>query len=178
MNTMKKVFGKGAVLLAAGILAAVLEPSAFSQVTPTTIVTLANFPVSMPGNLASSNMWSIGGTNQPTNNIIQLRQGQGVGVQFSFQGNASSTDTFYVDFADSLDGTNFTTTTNQYQISAAANGTNQVTVSTNFIASLLNNKLDVTPVNITCSGVQTNGISNIVVTVGLGNIVPGGYGGY
>jgi hypothetical protein len=89
--------------------------------------------------------------------------------------NAVATNTFAINWAVSLDGTNYQTA-NPLQTSALANGTNYVSGYTNFASALLNNALFITPYSLVNSTTNAAGgitISNI--TVSFGNIVPGGY---
>jgi hypothetical protein len=152
------------VLFAAAVL------SANAQVTPTTILVLTNLPAVIPGN-TTTNLYS----GLPTANVISLRQGQGFATAVTYSGtNAATTLGFSINWAVSLDGTNWQTT-GFLQTTNAANGTNTCTIVTNFPSALVNNALFVTPCSIQNANAATNNIALGNVTVSFGNIVPGGY---
>lgn len=146
--------------------------TASAQVTPTTIFVLTNLPAALPGG-ATTNLFPAGGL--PSNNIINLRQGQGFATAMTFAGtNAATTLGFSVNWAVSLDGTNWQTT-GFLQTTNVANGTNTCTVFTNFSSALVNNALFVSPYSIQNANAATNGIALSNLTVSFGNLVPGGY---
>lgn len=152
------------VALAASVL------SVAAQVTPTTILVLTNLPATIPGN-TTTNLFS----GAPSNNIVSLRQGQGFATAMTYNGtNAATTLGFSINWAVSLDGTNWQTA-GFLQTTNTANGTNSCTIFTNFASSLVNNALFVTPYSIQNANAATNGIALGNVTVSFGNIVPGGY---
>jgi hypothetical protein len=144
-----------------------------AQVTPTTIFVLTNLPVTIAAN-STSNLFTAG--TIPGNNVISLRQGQGMAAAMSYSGtNSAATGGFSVNWATSLDGTNWATT-GFLQITNAANGTNICNVVTNFPSAILNNALFIAPYSIqnaTSSG--SGGVNLGNITVSFGNIVPGGY---
>jgi hypothetical protein len=144
-----------------------------AQVTPTTIFVLTNLPPTIAAN-STSNLFAAG--TIPSNNVINLRQGQGMAVAMTYAGtNAAATGGFSVNWATSLDGTNWCTA-GQLQTTNAANGANYVCAVTNWPSALLNNELFITPYSIQNATVTNSGgvaLSNI--TVSFGNIVPGGY---
>jgi len=173
MNPLKKFLRKLGAGLAVGTLAFSLQPSAFSQVTPTTIIVLTNLPASIPGN-TTTNLF-VAGSQIPTTNVISLRQGQGFASAMTYNGtNAATTLGFSVNWAVSLDGTNWQTT-GFLQNTNVANGTNSCTVFTNYSSALINNALFVTPYSIQNANVATNGVALGNLTVSFGNIVPGSY---
>jgi hypothetical protein len=144
-----------------------------AQVTPTTILVLTNLPAVIPG--ASTTNLFVASQQIPTTNVISLRQGQGFAAAMTYYGtNVASTLGFSINWAVSLDGTNWQTT-GFLQTTNTANGTNSVTVFTNYSSTLVNNALFVTPYSIQNANVATNNIALGNVTVSFGNIVPGGY---
>jgi len=164
---MKKSF----ILSILFILSAVATVQA--QVTPTTILVLTNLPASIPGN-TTTNLF-VASQQIPTNNVISLRQGQGFASAMTYSGtNAATTLGFSVNWAISLDGTNWQTT-GFLQNTNVANGTNLVTAVTNYASALVNNMLFVTPYSIQNANAATNSIALSNLTVSFGNIVPGGY---
>ena len=166
MNNIKKY-----TLLA--VLAFSLQPLAFSQVTPTTIIVLTNLPAVIPGG-TTTNLFTAS-QQIPSTNVISLRQGQGFAAAMTYSGtNAATTLGFSINWAVSLDGTNWQTT-GFLQTTNTANGTNSCTVLTNFASALVNNELFVTPYSIQNANAATNAIALANVTVSFGNIVPGGY---
>jgi len=143
-----------------------------AQVTPTTIFVLTNLPSVIPGNTIT-NLFAPG--TIPGTNVISLRQGQGFATAMTYAGtNAASTLGFSINWAVSLDGTNWQTT-GFLQTTNVANGTNTCTVFTNFSSTLVNNALYVAPFSIQNANAATNNIALSNVTVSFGNIVPGGY---
>ncbi|HZM01558.1 MAG TPA: hypothetical protein VFC44_00920 [Candidatus Saccharimonadales bacterium] len=145
----------------------------FAQVTPTTVIVLTNLPAWYTTNY-TTNLFTPGTT--PTTNIISLRQGQGMAVAVSFTGtNASATAGFVINWAVSLDGTNYQTA-NFLSFSNSVNGTSGVVGYTNFPGALLNNALYITPATIqnTCTP-GSAGVTLSSVECSFGNIVPGGY---
>ncbi len=172
MNTIKRsIHGRSAVLLAV-FSAFSLQPSAFSQVTPTTILVLTNLPAVIPG-ASTTNLFGANGL--PAGNIINLRQGQGMAAAMTYNGsNAATTLGFSLNWSVSLDGVNWQTA-GFLQNSNAANGTNSCTVWTNYPSASLNNALFIAPYSIQNANAATNGIALSNVTVSFGNIVPGGY---
>jgi hypothetical protein len=169
MNTIKKIIA----VAVAGTLAFSLPPSAFSQVTPTTIFVLTNLPATIAAN-STSNLFAAGGI--PSNNVINLRQGQGMAAAVSYSGtNAAATGGFSVNWATSLDGTNWATT-GFLQTVGAANGTNLCNIVSNFPGAALNNELFIAPYSIQNATVPAGGgVTLNGITVSFGNIVPGGY---
>jgi hypothetical protein len=164
MNMIKKF------LLAAALLGAV---SAGAQVTPTTIFSLTNLPAWYTTNAATA-LFQPG--TIPTNNVISLRQGQGMAVAVSFAGtNASATGAFVINWAVSLDGTNYQTA-NFLSFNNTVTGTTGVVGYTNFPSTVLNNALYITPASIqnTCTP-GSAGVTLTNVECSFGNIVPGGY---
>lgn len=170
---MKHFKKYGAKLLLAFALVFSLGPSAFSQVTPTTIFVLTNLPPVIVTN-SVSNLFAAGSI--PTNNVISLRQGQGMAVAVNYNGtNSAATGGFSVNWATSLDGTNWSTT-GFLQVTNVSNGTNVCNVVTNFPATTLNNELFIAPYSI--QNATTAGNGNITlgsITVSFGNLVPAGY---
>lgn len=167
---MKKHFAiiTTAVVALATLVAFV--PPADAQVTPTTILVLTNLPASIPG-ATTTNLFA----GAPSNNIISLRQGQGFACAMTYAGtNAATTLGFSVNWAVSVDGTNWQTT-GFLQNTNVANGTNSCTAFTNYSSALVNNALFVTPYSIQNANVATNGVALSNLTVSFGNIVPGGY---
>ena len=164
---MKKSFILSVLLL-------LLVPSVRAQVTPTKTLVLTNLPAIIPG--ATTTNLFVAGQQIPTTNVISLRQGQGFAAAMTYNGtNAATTLGFSINWAVSLDGTNWQTT-GFLQITNAANGTNLVTSVTNYAATSVNNMLYVTPCSIQNANASTNGITNWSnLTVSFGNIVPGGY---
>ena len=144
-----------------------------AQVTPTTIFVLTNLPAIIPGN-TTTNLFAAS-QQIPTTNVISLRQGQGMATAMTYAGtNAATTLGFSINWAVSLDGTNWQTT-GFLQNTNAANGTNSCTAFTNYASALLNNALFITPYSIQNANAATNNIALGNVTVSFGNIVPGGY---
>jgi hypothetical protein len=143
-----------------------------AQVTPTTVFVLTNLPAVVAGG-STSNLFTAGSV--PANNVISLRQGQGMATAMTYTGtNAATTLGFSLNWAVSLDGTNWQTT-GLLQNTNAANGTNSCTAFTNYASTLLNNALFIAPYSIQNANAATNGITLSNVTVSFGNIVPGGY---
>ena len=141
--------------------------------TPTTIFVLTNLPSYVAAN-TTSNLFGAGGG--PSNNVISLRQGQGMAAAMSYNGtNSAATGGFSVNWATSLDGTNWSTAA-FLQLTNAANGTNACAIVTNFPSAVLNNELFISPYSIQNATASTNGGVNVNgITVSFGNIVPGGY---
>ncbi|MGP8200216.1 MAG: hypothetical protein ACLQU4_12020 [Limisphaerales bacterium] len=169
MNKIKKLIAAVAVCT----FAFSFQPSAFSQVTPTTIFVLTNLPSYIAPN-STSNLFAAGAI--PTNNVISLRQGQGMAAAMSYTGtNSAATGGFSVNWAVSLDGTNWSTT-GFLQVTNTANGTSVCTIVTNYASSILNNELYIAPYSIqNATTSASGGVSLSGVTVSFGNIVPGGY---
>ena len=144
-----------------------------AQVTPTTIFVLTNLPASIAAN-TTTNLFAAGGA--PGNNVISLRQGQGMAAAMTYSGASNSvTGGFSVNWATSLDGTNWSTA-GLLQLTSTANGTNVCTVVTNFASAVLNNELFITPYSMQNGTAAGNGAINLAgITVSFGNIVPGGY---
>jgi hypothetical protein len=164
MNILKK-------LLALVLLVPIVP--AMGQVTPTTVFTLTNLPSWYTTNY-TTNLFTPGAV--PANNVIALRQGQGMATAVSFAGtNASATAGFVINWAVSLDGTNYQTA-NFLSFSNSVNGVNGVVGYTNFPSALLNNALYITPASIqnTCVA-GSAGVTLTNVECSFGNIVPGGY---
>lgn len=147
--------------------------AADAQVTPTTVFVLTNLPALIATN-SVSNLFTAGSI--PTNNVISLRQGQGMAVAVNYNGtNAAASGGFSVNWATSLDGTNWSTT-GLVQVTNVANGTNVCTVVTNLPAVALNNELFIAPYSIQNASTAGNGnISLGSITVSFGNLVPSGY---
>jgi hypothetical protein len=159
------------LLASLGLWAFALKSGA--QVTPTTIIVLTNLPAVIPGN-STTNLF-VASQQIPATNVIALRQGQGFAAAMTYNGtNAATTLGFSINWAVSLDGTNWQTT-GFLQTTNAANGTNSCTVFTNFAGTLVNNALYVTPCSIQNANAATNNIALGNVTVSFGNLVPGGY---
>lgn len=145
--------------------------SAFAQVTPTTTFVLTNLPSIIAGN-STTNLF-LPATQVPSNNIISLRQGQGFAAAMTYSGtNAASTLGFSINWALSLDGTNWQTT-GFLQTTNVSNGTNTCTIVTNYTSALVNNALFVAPVSIQNANATTNNVALGNVTVSFGNLVPG-----
>jgi len=144
-----------------------------AQVTPTTTFVLTNLPSVISTNTIT-NLFAAG--TIPTNNVISLRQGQGMAVSVVYNGtNAAATGGFSVNWATSLDGTNWSTAA-LLQSTNTANGTNYCNVVTNFPSTVLNNELFIAPYSIQNATTAGNGnVTLSSVTVSFGNIVPGGY---
>jgi hypothetical protein len=159
--------------MVAGISAFNLQSLAFAQVTPTTIFVLTNLPTVI-GTNTTTNLFPAG--TIPTNNVISLRQGQGMAAAWVFTGtNAAATGGFSLNWAVSLDGANYQSV-NFLQLTNTAAGASAVTAFTNYASALLNNALYITPYSIQNATVAGNGnITLTSVTVSFGNIVPGGY---
>lgn len=148
-------------------------PLSIGQVTPTTIFVLTNLPSNI-GTNTTTNLFTAG--TIPSNNVISLRQGQGMAVAMTYNGtNSAATGGFSVNWATSLDGTNWSTA-GFLQITNVANGTNYCSIATNFASGLLNNELFITPYSIQNATTAGNGNINLNnITVSFGNIVPGSY---
>jgi len=162
---MKKIFAS--VLLVASVLAA------RAQVTPTAVFVLTNLPAVIATN-SITNLFTSGSI--PTNNVISLRQGQGMAVAVNYAGtNAAANGGFSVNWATSLDGTNWSTA-GFVQVTNIANGTNVCNVVTNIPAVAVNNELFIAPYSI--QNATTAGNGNITlgsITVSFGNMVPASY---
>jgi hypothetical protein len=148
---------------------AALAPPTQAQVTPTTIFSLTNLPPSVPG-ATTTNLFAAG--TIPTNNVISLRQGQGMASAVTFFGASGAAAGFSLNWAVSLDGTNWQTT-GFLQNTNLASGTNIVTSVTNYSSVLLNNELFIAPYSLQNANAGAVTVSN--TTVSFGNIVPGGY---
>lgn len=159
-------------LLILTLLGALSVLQASGQVTPTTIIVLTNLPATIAGG-STSNLFAAG--TIPTTDVISLRQGQGFASSMTYNGtNAATTLGFSINWAVSLDGTNWQTS-GFLQTTNAANGTNTCTTVTNFSSALVNNALLVAPYSIQNANAATNNIALGSVIVSFGNIVPGGY---
>src|SRR5271156_1323452 len=144
-----------------------------AQVTPTTIFVLTNLPAVIPGN-TTTNLF-VASQQIPATNVISLRQGQGFATAMTYYGtNAATTLGFSINWAVSIDGTNWQTT-GFLQTTNVANGTNNCTVVTNYASTLVNNELFITPYSIQNANATTNNVALGSVVVSFGNIVPGGY---
>ncbi|MGD0813371.1 MAG: hypothetical protein ABSA83_07185 [Verrucomicrobiota bacterium] len=148
-------------------------PLVIGQVTPTTVFVLTNLPAYIAPN-STSNLFAAGAI--PTNNVISLRQGQGMAAAMSYNGtNSAATGGFSANWAVSLDGTNWSTT-GFLQVTNTANGTSVCNIVTNFASAILNNELYIAPYSIqNATTSASGGVSLSGVTVSFGNIVPGGY---
>jgi len=167
MNIIKKYLTFASLGLCAFAL------SSEAQVTPTTIIVLTNLPSVIPGN-SVTNLF-VPSQQAPSANVITLRQGEGFASAMTYAGtNAATTLGFSINWAVSLDGTNWQTT-GFLQNTNAANGTNTCTVFTNYAGALVNNALFVAPCSIQNANAATNAINLGNVTVGFGNLVPGTY---
>jgi hypothetical protein len=144
-----------------------------AQVTPTTIFVLTNLPPAIAAN-STTNLFAAG--TIPANNVISLRQGQGMAAAVTYNGtNSAATGGFSVNWAASLDGTNWATA-GFLQITNTANGTNLCNIVTNFSSAILNNELFIAPCSIqNATASASGGVSLGNITVSFGNIVPGGY---
>lgn len=174
---MKIDIKKSLACCLAGLALCALAFKAEAQVTPTTIIPLTNFPATMPGN-SISNLFTLG--TIPTNNIIPLRQGQGFasGLTYITTNAGVTTNGPSINWAGSLDGTNFTTQVGWLQQSnnfTNSSGAATNTSLTNFSSALLNNVLFVTPYQIQNASAASNAMTSIQALVSFGNVVPGGY---
>jgi hypothetical protein len=170
MKTLKNLIIIGQIICSLAALA----PRAGAQVTPTTLITISNFPPNMPGS-TTSNLFTFTGTNQPAANaIINLRQGQGLAQQYVFGGqNVGTTSGNLIVLWDAtVDGTNWFPVPQLGSTNAAAASTNIIAAGQNVSASVVNNMLQATVAsvqNTASNGLNTSGI------VGLGNVLPGAF---
>jgi len=169
---MNNKFKSFCAALAVGASAFCLPPAAVAQVTATTQVVLTNIPTLIAG-AATSNLFTFG--TLPTNNIITVRQGYGFAcADFFTVSNAASTGGVSVNWAGSLDGTNyFLIPGNQLTNIGIGNASGYTNIfGTNFAGSTINNFGYITPYSIQNANASTNNISGFTLTVGVANVVP------
>ncbi len=112
------------------IALAVLTLQARAQVTPTTLTSVfTNNPT-----VITNGATTLAGT---TNITVDIRQGRGLGLQFSALATNAGQITFYI--VPSVDGTNFTDALGCWQWGHALNASGWITRMTNIPASVTDN---------------------------------------
>ena len=130
------------------ILAFSLQPSAYSQVTPTTIFALTNLPAYIEAG-GASNVFQTNASGFPTNNVLSVRQGTGMGSQWLTTGtNAAASTGLAFNWVVSYDGTNF-------------------------LRQFTDNAIYVTPYSIINGSAAHGGVFVSNVVASFGNLVPG-----
>ncbi len=148
--------------------------SASAQVTPTTVFSLTNLPAYLEAG-GASNVFQTNASGFPTNNVLSVRQGTGMGSQWLTAGtNAAASTGLAFNWVVSYDGTNFCTNSAAFLVMTnVPNGNNTLVYGTNFQRQFTDNAIYVTPYSI-INGSATHGgvfVSNVVAS--FGNLVPG-----